>query len=208
MLWFTSDWHFGHQRILELGDGRPFKSLSHMHETIRGNVFRNVSPTDTLYILGDGAMGSIEHTINLYADLPGEKEFRPGNHDKIFEENSKAYIEKFLPLYINVGLNIGPAIDEIYIDVDGEPVKVLISHFPYLRSSSERHAKHHPINNGLPLIHGHTHSRGVRSDLPNEYHVGVDAHNFAPVPETEIVNWLRELKNTDKSSKRRKRNGR
>ncbi len=47
-------------------------------------------------------------------------------------------------------------------------------------------------DDGIPLIHGHTHARDYG---PNGYqfHVGVDAHDFAPIPFSVIDAWIQSL---------------
>lgn len=200
MRYFTSDSHLGHENILHLGEGRPFRTLSHMHSIILNNCYQLINPeVDDLYHLGDGAMGNFSDTIKLLASLPGRnKFFIPGNHDKIFPKlNTKARIEHYTPEYEKAGYKVLPLHPTIEIMVDGIPVTVRLSHLPYsperFPGRSDKLAFARPVDDGMPLVHGHTHSRSPIGDLPYEYHVGVDAHNFMPVPETEIVNWLRTI---------------
>lgn len=71
-------------------------------------------------------------------------------------------------------------------------VRLLASHYPYSgdTTGAERHSKHRPIDAGVPLIHGHTHERDFGSHGSHEFHVGVDAFDFAPIPFELIDAWL------------------
>lgn len=195
---FTSDSHFGHTNILTLGEGRPFRDLSHMHSVILNNAWATVGPEDDLYHLGDAAMGNFEDTVKLLKALPGKRKYIvPGNHDKIFPKlNTVSRIERFTPMYEDAGFTVLPLHPIITVEVNGTSVDVRLSHVPY---SPERYggrkdklAFARPEDDGMFLIHGHTHSSEKFSDHSREFHVGVDANNYTPVSETTISDWLSE----------------
>lgn len=201
-IWFISDTHILHENIVHnLGSGRPFTNMDHMVSSIRNNWIQNVKPDDDIYHLGDAAMGDFTESIKFFEDLPGNKFFVPGNHDKIFSGNTKNHIERFLPFYEKAGFTVLPEIVEISFDTSYGSQKVLVSHFPYsepyLKGRYDKYEKHRPKNKGLPLIHGHTHSKEQFSGNVLEFHVGVDANNFSPVNAKNIVSWLNML-NTKK----------
>ena len=52
MIWFTSDTHFGHERILDFTN-RPFGSIREMNDALIANIDEKVKPEDELYLLGD-----------------------------------------------------------------------------------------------------------------------------------------------------------
>lgn len=56
-VWFTSDQHFGHKKILDYSD-RPFRSLRHMHRVIIKNHNNLVSKDDTVIVVGDFCFSS------------------------------------------------------------------------------------------------------------------------------------------------------
>lgn len=73
--------------------------------------------------------------------------------------------------------------------------RIIASHYPYAGDSQEqdRHTSHRSRwDDGIPLLHGHTH---VRDHGPNghQFHVGVDAHDFAPIPFSVIDGWIQSL---------------
>lgn len=199
---WTSDHHIGHENIVHnLGRGRPFRNLSHMHKTIRDNWFARIRDEDEVWLLGDLAMGSFEETIEFYRHLPGCKFMVPGNHDKIFSfNNTQKRINRFTPLYESVGFTILPENTSTEVETNYGIQKVAVSHFPYQKDhiGTVRNVSSRPEDLGLPLIHGHTHSWEATDWKSLEFNVGVDAHAFVPVPEQEIVSWLEELQRLGK----------
>lgn len=197
MKYFTSDTHFGHANILHLGDGRPFDTIEEHNEYIRNQWSNMITPNDEVYVLGDIALGKFVENIHCFDGLPGKKYLVPGNHDRLtLGISSEKYITKYKPYYLDAGFEILPTITDVTID--GQ--KVLLSHYPY-RDSRDRHgeivdkyASYSPVNEGLPLLHGHTHQTTWYTDgVPNMFHVGVDSSEFTPIPETRIIEWLHTL---------------
>jgi len=198
-VFFTSDEHFNHENIItrfNRGFGM-FNSVNHHNQHLVQKWWETVSEEDEVWVLGDAGMGDKEKSLELFRGLPGIKHLIPGNHDPLLEGlASKNHIAKWLPLYQEV-FTVHPALVERVFITGYGPQKVLLCHFPYKATSLERpetHAKFRPVNNGLPLVHGHSHSTEILNpNSPLEYHVGVDAHGFAPVPETRIITWLEKL---------------
>ncbi len=54
--WFTADTHFGHENIIKHCD-RPFQSANHMDPVLIESVWAKVAPQDTLWVVGDFAVG-------------------------------------------------------------------------------------------------------------------------------------------------------
>lgn len=192
--WFTADDHFGHANILKLGDGRPFRNLSHMHTEIINRHNTLVDRDDEVFFLGDIAMGSFEETIKLFKRMNGRKFLVPGNHEKIFSgSNTFQRIKTFTPLYEKAGFTILPENTSLIIAKQ----TVVLSHFPYHGDhvGIERYVENRPKFEHLPLIHGHTHQK-MKHVTESDYmfHVGVDSNDYSPVPETEIADWVNGLK--------------
>lgn len=189
---FTSDSHFGHARIIELCN-RPFNSVSHMNAELIRRWNEVVAPEDIVFHLGDVALGTFAESIQCVAQLNGYKIMVPGNHDRnssVYEDKRPAFRERFHKAYEEVFQEIRP---EHTFDVVGEH-QVMLSHYPYFGDSQERdrHVDIRPRDEGLPLIHGHIHNtnrQGVFSR--NMYHVGVDVHDYYPVHEDKIVEWIK-----------------
>jgi calcineurin-like phosphoesterase family protein len=187
--WFTSDTHFGHARIIELCN-RPFKDVNHMNEIMIERWNNVVKPNDVVYHMGDVALGKIDESLPLVGRLNGHKFLVPGNHDRIFSGESEKKRERFFPEYMKVFQGILPESYSKWID---GPYIVAMSHFPYQGDSQEndRHVDKRPVDNGLPLIHGHIHEK--RRIDGRMFNVGVDVNDFRPVHIDTIREWIDSL---------------
>lgn len=187
----TSDQHIGHENIIRFCD-RPYNSVNHMNVSLMNEWNKMVTPDDTVLILGDIAMGSLEDSLNLWKQFNGTRILVPGNHDRMSEAYSPARRERFLPMYEEAGFI---TIEESVLLEDENGRKVLASHYPYKGDSQEkdRHVELRPQNDGLPLLHGHTHSPLVYETDTSQFHVGVDAHEYKPIPMARISKWLNTI---------------
>ena len=187
----TADTHFSHARISELAD-RPFTTVNEMNTELIRRWNETVAPTDVVLHLGDVALGPIEESITLTAQLNGHRYLVPGNHDRVSPATqSRKAIERFAPLYEAAGWTILPEV----IEGTRHGYRILASHYPYKGDSqeSDRHTSHRPRwDDGIPLLHGHTHARD-HGPNGHQFHVGVDAHAYAPIPFTVIDEWVRGL---------------
>lgn len=186
-LWFTADTHFGHANIIRYS-GRPFHDVNHMDEALIEAWNRRVLPEDTVYHLGDLALGRIEDSLAKTARLNGRRVLVPGNHDRVSAAESLARRVRFAPLYEAAGWVILP--ESVIIDLDGP---VMLSHYPYRgdQAQHDRHAQLRPEDAGLPLLHGHIHE--LRHIDGRMFNVGVDVNDYAPVHEDVIREWLRRV---------------
>lgn len=186
----TSDTHFSHARISELA-GRPFASVEEMDETLVTRWNSLVGPDDAVLHLGDLALGPIAQSLPITGRLNGRKYLVPGNHDRVSTATqTKRAIERFTPLYEAQGWTILPEV----LDGTRHGHKLRASHYPYHGDSqeTERHIGNRPVDDGTPLIHGHIHARDHGAD-GIQFHVGVDAFGYTPVPFTVIDEWLATL---------------
>ncbi|QOD09885.1 metallophosphoesterase family protein [Rathayibacter toxicus] len=187
----TSDTHFGHARISELAS-RPFSSVEEMDAELIRRWNEIVAPGDVVLHLGDLALGTIQESVPLTAQLNGHRFLVPGNHDRVSPATQTTQaIERFTPLYEGAGWTILP---EIIAGTWGGQ-RILASHYPYFGDTEgkDRHTSHRPTDRGMPLLHGHTHERSA-GPVGRHFHVGVDAFGFAPVPFTLVDAWLKELR--------------
>lgn len=185
---FTSDTHFGHERILSLCN-RPFDSVEEMNEQMIQRWNSVVKPSDEVYHLGDVALGKIAESLPLVGRLNGYKILVPGNHDRIFSGEKEKQRLRFGPEYDKVFQYTLP--ESFRTSLGG--FDVMLSHFPYVGDShgADRHADKRPEDNGLPLIHGHVHNEWKTNG--RMLNVGVDVWEFRPVAEDEAVDWLKSL---------------
>lgn len=104
----TSDTHFSHARISELAE-RPFTSVEEMNAELVRRWNEAVGTDDTVLHLGDLALGPIEESVGLTAQLNGRRFLVPGNHDRISPATqSRRAIERFAPLYEAAGVEHPP----------------------------------------------------------------------------------------------------
>ena len=187
-VWFTSDTHFSHTRIIELCK-RPFSSIEQMNEMMVANWNEVVSNEDHVYHLGDLCLGKFDESIKYAARLNGTKFLIPGNHDRVSSCEKMARRQRFLPMYQDAGFIIYPEITMMYL----EGVELILSHYPFSGDSQEqdRFNDIRPIRQGIPLVHGHVHDKWrINAD---QFNVGVDVNDFRPVAQETILEWARNV---------------
>ena len=197
--WFTSDTHFGHKNIVTYQPNRAADfgmrnahDVVEMSERIIVRWNEIVNPEDTVYIVGDFAMGIVSETIEYARRLNGRKILIPGNHDRMHPimHKSDEKTAEWERIYADVGFeNIGIGPHEMVID----GIKVLVSHFPYSGDHTDevRYGEYRPADNGMPLVHGHVH--GLWKTNGRQFNVGVDAHGGQFVSPEQIGSYFRSI---------------
>jgi calcineurin-like phosphoesterase family protein len=158
--WFTSDTHFGHANLIIKYHCRPFADPVEMDETMIARWNERVAPGDTVYHLGDFALGPKAATPVVLARLNGHKILVIGNHDRkpdFMKASGFAEVHESLSLNLN-------------------------GHWIYLT--------HQPVPppEGTPCdyhLHGHVHKEYAR--LGNAINVGVDVLGFRPLTLEELL---------------------
>ncbi len=155
-----------------------------------------VSPEDTVYLLGDIALGPIDVSLPKVARLNGFKIAVMGNHDRPFMRAGKADEEAWFQRYEEVFQEVIHWEGDL-VDIGPNLTTVKISHFPYTgdHTEADRHSEHRPVDVGTPLVHGHTHSKDkltLSNKGTKQIHVGMDAWNFTPVNANTILDILGE----------------
>jgi calcineurin-like phosphoesterase family protein len=80
---FTSDTHFWHENILKYCPGRRYDSIDAMNRDFIARWNARVGAGDTVYHLGDFALGQWEDAKPIFDQLAGaEKHLVLGNHDR------------------------------------------------------------------------------------------------------------------------------
>jgi calcineurin-like phosphoesterase family protein len=194
-VFFTSDTHFGHKRIIELAN-RPFRDIDHMNEMIVRYWNDTVGPDDYVFHCGDVALGPIRESLEIVRRLSGIKILVIGNHDRNFRLGKRSgglEPAEWDKEYQSYGFDY--VVESATVDLGNEATGDLmfnVSHFPYDGDShdADRFDAARLPDEGVPLIHGHTHSSGYPVTFSNsdtlQVHVGVDAWMFRPVSEHEI----------------------
>ncbi len=206
MRWFTSDLHFGHANIARFCD-RPFlrerivdgaveryTDVDSMNAAIIANMNAHVAVEDELWILGDVAMGNIDHTLKLVQRFTaGRVVIVTGNHDRCHPCNgTKA--EKWLQRYeTDTGANVINGNTELVL---ANGVSVQVSHFPYegeshvTKDGKDRFVPWRPVDDGRWLLCGHVHDAWQqRGRIIN---VGIDAWGGVPVSEAAVCDLMEQ----------------
>jgi calcineurin-like phosphoesterase family protein len=183
--WFTSDLHLGHTNIIGY-ENRPFLSVEGMNEGIIDRWNDQVEPDDTVWVLGDFAMGHVSDTLLLTPRLNGQKLLLCGNHDRPWVGHPPQRREGWRKRYIGAGFR------EVF--AHGGPLRmtwetrwVVASHFPYvgIARHEDRFNDWYPQDEGHFLIHGHVHSAWRQRG--REINVGLDPWGGRLVHEDELV---------------------
>ena len=189
--WYTSDNHFGHNKLVDSGY-RPFESVQQMNDAMIGAWNSLVDPEDEVWVLGDLAMRPHDLSLEAAAQLHGRKILVPGNHDECWRgkrENFLAY--KAIgrqALYTRLA-GFAAIVDRPRPHmIAGEAVE--LSHFPYEadHTSKPRYPEHRPVDAGGWLLHGHIHDMWRQHD--KQINVGVDAWAMRPVHVDEIAELI------------------
>ena len=186
-IFFTSDTHFGHVFMAEF---RGFDSVNEHDEAIIANINKVVRPEDTLFILGDVAMGGWVQNAARVSRLNGTKHIVIGNHDRVFAGNRNPH--SHLKMFLGVtGADSAMAMTTFR--------GMILSHFPYddvdAAGDEGRHDEFRPRDAGRTIIHGHVHNthkatRSAKGTL--QIHVGLDAWGLKPVSLHQIETIVEE----------------
>lgn len=194
-VWFTSDTHFQHSMVAGL---RGFASAEEHDEAVIGNWNRAVSRDDVVWHLGD--VGMRKPFLPLIGRLNGTVHLIAGNHDAVWPGHREAH--KHQREWLGAFASVQPFARRKI----GER-QVLLSHFPYTgdHTQTDRHSQYRLRDEGIWLLHGHTHGkeRLTYSPLPEtvfggeafwrgrQVHVGLDAWELRPVAAADIEALIR-----------------
>lgn len=188
--WFSSDLHFGHRNISRYC-GRPFPDtdagVAEMDDALVARWNETVAPGDTVWVLGDVAMGLIDRSLANVERLVGELRLVAGNHDRCWSgAGTNEARARWRQRYHDVGFVTITEEERVRVG----DTEVLLSHFPYEGDShdDDRHPIHRPSDDGGWLLHGHVHSTWRQSG--RQINVGVDAWGGAPVAEDTLAELI------------------
>jgi calcineurin-like phosphoesterase family protein len=130
-VYFNSDLHLGHRKVIEFHDNFRAKCLGvgtiEQHDEMIYDLWNDtVKKRDIIYILGD-----VGYDLEGILKMPGHKRLLLGNHDE-------RHVLDYLEYFDNI---IGPV----------KYKRHWLNHIPQVESELY----------GRPVIHGHTHSTGI-----------------------------------------------
>jgi calcineurin-like phosphoesterase family protein len=183
--WFTSDLHLGHANIIGYCD-RPVADVDEMDAMLVERWNQTVAPDDTVWVLGDVALGRITESLALVSELHGTKLLLAGNHDRCWSGHARR-AEGWTERYLDAGF---AEIIQGSMTLAIGAHEVVACHFPYRGDSHDldRYVDERPVDTGAWLIHGHVHERWrQRGRMIN---VGSDAWGYRPVAESTLAGLI------------------
>ena len=179
-IWFTSDTHFFHDKIVEYSQ-RPFASVEEMNEELIARWNSVVHRDGIVFHLGDFCFGKPDKWNHILDRLKGRIYLVLGNHDA--GHISEEVAERFEAVAFQMRLN-----------VNGQ--KIYLNHFPFLSYSGDNH--------GTWQLFGHIHSNLHNYNIIDEhrlavlqltqYDVGVDNNNYTPVSFRQVEEIIKKRK--------------
>lgn len=157
MIFFTSDQHFGHDKIIKYCN-RPFENATTMNRELIKRYNFLIKKEDIVYFLGDFSLESSihkEYLRSIVDNLKGEKHLILGNHDilKPFD-------------YIDIGFT------SVHTSLELDPF--VLVHDPAVSC----------VNRNKKFICGHVHD--LFRKQKNVINVSVEMWDYAPVSIEEI----------------------
>ena len=133
-IWFTSDLHFGHKRIIEFcPDTRPYSSVEEMNGDIISKWNSKVSDNDIVFILGDVSFAKADVTVQCLSQLNGNLYLVTGNHDNGLP------LSRFEHVYNN------------YAEIKIDGIDVIMCHYPIYEWNKMHYGSYH--------LYGHVHGK-------------------------------------------------
>lgn len=144
-VWFTSDLHFGHTKILtHTPRGIICRTIEDHDAWVIQCLNAHVGASDDLYILGDISFHNKWLSGHLIDQLQGRKHLILGNHDK-----TKADFYKTSGLFVEVV--------DARLEITHNKQRIVMDHFPIAEWNAGQY--------GSWMLHGHTHG-----NFSNENH--------------------------------------
>lgn len=182
-IFFTSDTHFGHSKIIDYCK-RPFSSIEEHDKVLIQNWNNTVGQNDTVFHLGDFAYGNSQFIANIIKQLNGNIILIKGNHD----------LKNMNPTLYNMFSDV---VYQARILIDKQTV--YLNHFPFLCFD---HGDINLYKNNYNIqLFGHVHSGPLTSSkdvsrlnilFPTQYDVGVDNNNYTPISWADVKNKIKQ----------------
>jgi len=170
-IWITADTHYGYRAVINKSR-RPFKTVEEMDDVLLENLNSKVKENDILYHLGDFCKSDVEYAKQVRARIKCKRVFLvAGNHD--------------IP---NFGLSFYHLFSRVenLLEMPLLGRLCVMCHYPM---KIWRQCDKAPARAAFHL-YGHLHGTMPIKDWSLMLDVGVDAHNFQPWSEEELMDYL------------------
>ena len=166
-IYFTSDLHLGHKKIIQLSD-RPFSSVEEMDTVLINNWNSVVGPDDTVYDLGDTYFANPKRYAGR---LVGNIIRLKGSHDHDIKEGSAESPRMLV---------IKP---KDLVDEYGNQRSITLCHYSMRSWEKSHYASWH--------LYGHHH--GMLPPYGLSFDVGVDCWNYFPISLEQVAEKMATL---------------
>jgi calcineurin-like phosphoesterase family protein len=180
-IFFASDFHVGHTNVIK-HDGRPFKDVNEMNQTLIDNWNSVVDDEDIVFYLGDFAYRCHPKTMKWFASqLKGKIYFIMGNHDKYRDIVNLNRFEKIYGDSTGLG---GATIQVKDEDANRGWQDIVMCHYAILSWNKGHYGAWH--------LHGHSHqSLAKNPDMAWFYQrkvidVGCNGWDYKPLSYSEV----------------------
>jgi calcineurin-like phosphoesterase family protein len=170
VVFYTSDLHLGHENVLKYCN-RPFKSIEEMDACLINNWNSRVTPTDSVYIVGDFIYRSKMDPEWYLEKLNGVKYLILGNHDRYLEAENFERGKYFAGI-------------SNYMVISDSGKRIVLFHYPI--------CEWYGMHRGNLQIYGHVHSPNsptfkIMCQRKGAYDAGVDLNSYIPVTLEELI---------------------
>lgn len=216
MIWFSSDFHYGHKNICRGisewpsrdggGNTRDFNTLEEMNDAIVNGINSVIQQEDILYFLGDWSFGGIENVWNLRKRIVCRTiHFVLGNHEQHIKKNTQIAIPATDRIILDA-LDIiyerdSQNLNHVYLqdlftsvnyyrEIEIDKQVFVLSHYP-MEEWFEMDRK------GGIMLHGHCHHTIDNCMINATYKrmdVGIDWKEFRPYSLEEILGIMNKRK--------------
>lgn len=172
MIFFSSDWHIGHQKNF-LYEPRGFSSIEEHDAQILKNCNEIVKPEDELWLLGDLVMGEDKKEWDsVFLNLNCQNiHYLQGNHET--DNKMDIYDRDYLFEYHGYADTLKYSKYRIFY----------LCHYPTIVNNFNQEKEKFIV-----CLFGHTHQKEkFYNNNPCMYHVGLDSHNCYPVSIETII---------------------
>lgn len=176
-VFFTSDTHFGDEKVLRLSE-RPFSSVEEMDQELIRRWNDTVPEDGIVFHLGDFGFGKYKRGHELLKILHGEKYLILGNHDQ--NVLCRGHVSQFKA--------VAP---QMYIMVDDQ--HILLNHCPmlcYPKETAQTWQLFGHVHSGPYSTKGNDMPR-LQYLWPYQYDVGVDNNDFRPISFVQLQQYFK-----------------
>jgi len=181
-LYFTSDWHLGHDGMLKFKHKsgrilRPFSSPEEMNRTIIDNM-NSIPKNSHLFLLGDVAMGNRKEAFKLLDQIECKNIYLiRGNHDrKIAMKIPERWV--WIKDYYKISVEDPEAVNKRGSGIQD----ICLFHYPITSWEKAIHGTWH--------LYGHCHGN-LDDPKTKSFDVGVDCHNYKPLSYQEVKDIMK-----------------